>query len=201
MDRFILQGGGEHARVVLDALLSNGASVIGIFDPKYDDDLFGVPQLGNYDPAFEPGALAIVAIGNNQTRKKVAAGTSHGFAKCIHRSAVVSPFASVDAGIMILHGAVIQAGAKLGRHAIINTRASVDHDCVIGDFVHIAPGATLCGTVQVGEGTLIGAGATVLPGIQIGKWCTIGAGAVVTRNVEDDATVMGNPAKVITTNR
>lgn len=200
MDKFILQGGGEHARVVLDALLSNGASVVAIFDPKYHGKLFGVPQLGEYNPQHERDALAIVAIGNNKVRQGAVFKTKHAFGTCIHHSAVVSTFASVGAGTMILHGTVIQAGTVLGEHVIVNTRASIDHDCLVGDYVHIAPGATLCGTVRVGEGTLIGAGATILPGIKIGEWCTVGAGAVVNRNVRSNTVVAGNPAQPLQTN-
>ena len=74
-DKVILQGGGEHARVVLDCLLSMGFEVKGLFDPKYSDELFGVKQLGAYDPAFETDAKAIVAIGDNGLRKKVAAAS------------------------------------------------------------------------------------------------------------------------------
>lgn len=80
---------------------------------------------------------------------------------------------------------------------IVNTGASVDHDCKIDDFVHISPRATLCGNVIVGEGTQVGAASVIIPGIKIGKWCTIGAGTVIIRDVPDYAVVVGNPGKVI----
>lgn len=197
MDKIILQGGGEHARVVLDCLLSLGHDVKALFDPKYNDELFGVKQLGEYDPAFEPGAKAIAAIGNNALRKRVVAGTKHDFTSCIHASAILSSRSNYGSGCMILHGAIVQVGTKIGSHVIINTGAKVDHDCVIENYVHVAPGATLCGTVNVGEGTLVGAGAVILPGRKIGKWSVIGAGAVVTTDVLDNTVVVGNPAKVI----
>jgi acetyltransferase EpsM len=98
---------------------------------------------------------------------------------------------------VLIHQSVVQAGTVIGRHCIINTSASIDHDCVIEDFVHISPNATLSGNVRVGEGTHIGAGATIIQGITVGKWCTVGAGAVVIRDVPDYATVVGVPARVI----
>lgn len=196
----IVQGGGEHARVVLDCLLSLGADVRALFDPKYSGHLFGVPQRGDYDPEFEPEARAVVAIGNNATRKRVVAATRHAFTAVVHSSAVVSAYAQVGEGSMLLHGAIVQAQTIVGRHVIINTGARIDHDCVLGDFVHVAPGAVLCGTVQVGEGSLIGAGAVVLPGRKIGRGATVGAGAVVTRDVPDFVTVAGNPARIISQN-
>jgi sugar O-acyltransferase (sialic acid O-acetyltransferase NeuD family) len=193
----ILQGGGEHARVVLDCLLTQGADVLGLFDPKYSGTLFSIPQRGSYDPTFRPDARAIVAIGDNAVRKLVAGRTEHAFMNAIHPSVILSSFATMGVGNMILHGVIVQASTRIGNHVIVNTGARVDHDNVIGDFVHIAPGAVLCGTVEVGEGTLIGAGATVLPGKKIGSWAVIGAGAVVVRDVPDRAIVAGNPGRVI----
>jgi acetyltransferase EpsM len=51
--------------------------------------------------------------------------------------------------------------AKWGNHAILNTNCSIDHDCEIGDFVHLAPNIALAGDVA-GEGTQVGIGACVI---------------------------------------
>ncbi len=195
----ILQGGGEHARVVLDCLKAAGANVIGLFDPKYSGQLMGVSQLGAYKPDFEPGAGAIIAIGDNATRKIVAEKTMHSFKNAIHPSVLVSSYAKMGIGNMILHGVIVQAQTVIGNHVILNTGVRVDHDCVIEDFVHIAPGAILCGTVEVGEGAFIGAGAIIIPGKKIGKWAVVGAGAVVISNIPDYAVAVGNPASIIKT--
>jgi sugar O-acyltransferase (sialic acid O-acetyltransferase NeuD family) len=194
---YILIGGGEHARVVLDVLLSGGHKVHALFDPKYSGNLFGVPQLGAYKRDVFPGAKAIIAIGNNATRKKVGDGCAHTFGTAVHESAVCSIYCTIQEGSVVFQGGIVQANATIGKHVIINTGAQVDHDCIIGDYAHIAPGVILCGTVQVGEGTLVGAGATVIPGIKIGKWAVIGAGTVVTKDVPDYAVVVGVPSKVI----
>ena len=81
-------------------------------------------------------------------------------------------------------GAIINADVVIGRHCIINTGASVDHECVIGDYCHIAPHATLCGQVHIDEGTLMGVGSCAIPCVKIGSWCTIGAGATVINKVK-----------------
>jgi sugar O-acyltransferase (sialic acid O-acetyltransferase NeuD family) len=197
----ILQGGGDHARVVLDCLLSQGTKVLALFDPKYQGYLFEVPQRGVYDPQFEPEAKAIVAIGDNALRKRVVTMTKHAFTNAVHGTVIFSTRSSMGLGNMILHGAIVQAQVKLGNHNIINTGARIDHDCTLEDYVHVAPGAILCGTVTVCEGAFIGAGATIIPGKSVGAWATVGAGAVVISDVPENAVVAGNPAKVIKYNK
>lgn len=113
----------------------------------------------------------IVAIGDNANRKGEAeALEGESFAIFIHSSAVISPSAMIEEGTVIMAGAVVQAGARIGKHVILNTLCSVDHDCVIGDYAHIAPGAHLCGHVEVGEGALVGAGVCVAPMGKIPAW-------------------------------
>jgi sugar O-acyltransferase (sialic acid O-acetyltransferase NeuD family) len=197
MDSVILQGGGDHARVVLDSLLAQGYNVKALFDPKYNDSLFGVKQLGEYSHQFEPEAKAIVAIGDNALRKRVVALTKHRFINTLHPSAVVSQFSAMGIGNMILHRSVVQAQTTIGNHVILNTGAQVDHDCKIGDYVHIGPGVILCGTVTVGEGAFIGAGSVVIPGIKIGAWSVVGAGSVVIKDIPDFSLVVGNPGRIL----
>ena len=74
---------------------------------------------------------------------------------------------------------------------------TVDHDCVIGDFVHIAPGVNLAGNVSVGDGSMVGVGTSVIPGIRIGKNCIVGAGSVVIEDVPDNSVVVGSPARIV----
>lgn len=93
--------------------------------------------------------------------------------------------------------AITQSYAQIDRHYIINIRPSVDYDCEIVDYVHVAHHAILLGGVKVGEGSWIGAGAVVKQYITIGKNCMIGAGAVVLRDVPDGATVVGVPGREI----
>ncbi len=91
-------------------------------------------------------------------------------------------------------GAVVNAGARIGFACIVNTAASVDHDCVLDAGVHISPGAHLAGQVFVGTCSWIGIGAIVRQRISIGSHAMIAAGAVVVKDVQDAATVIGVPA-------
>jgi acetyltransferase-like isoleucine patch superfamily enzyme len=79
---------------------------------------------------------------------------------------------------------------------IINTAATVEHESVLGDGVHVAPGATVAGCVTVGSYSMIGVGAVVLPRVVIGSNTIIGAGAVVTRDIPDRKVAYGNPARI-----
>lgn len=193
----ILLGGGEHARVVLDCAFAQGHHVVSVYDPNYHGDLYGVPQRGEYSPNADPDALAVVAIGDNATRKRVIEKTHHAFVNVIHPSAILSPFCSVGWGNMMLQGSIVQANTKIGNHIIVNTGAQIDHDCIIEDYVHLAPGVILCGTVQIGEGTFMGAGSIVIPGKKVGAWSIVGAGSVVIDNIPDNVVAVGNPARVI----
>ncbi len=193
----IIKGAGGHARVVIDCARAQGRTVECAYDPVYEGELYGVPVRNNYTSADFPKAAAVVAIGDNAVRRKVSADVLHAFTNVIHPSALISSFATIGEGNMILHRSIIQAAARIGNHVILNTGSQIDHDCNIGDFVHIAPGAILCGNVQIGEGSFIGTGAIVIPGKKIGAWSIIGAGSVVIDNIPDYVVAVGNPAKVI----
>jgi len=145
---------------------------------------------------------AVIAIGDNAMRKKFAEHAKSlnlRLPQLIHPSALISPESQIGEGSVVLPGAIVGVGATVGEMCILNTRCSVDHDCSIGDYVHIAPGATLTGRVTVCDGALIGAGATIIPDLVIGENAIVGAGATVIRDVPSNTTVVGCPARVIST--
>ena len=80
-------------------------------------------------------------------------------------------------------------------NSIINTSASVDHDCRIGDHAHIAPGTVLGGTVIIGDGAHIGTNATVIENVFVGSKAMVAAGACVISDISSNARFAGIPAK------
>jgi acetyltransferase-like isoleucine patch superfamily enzyme len=88
-------------------------------------------------------------------------------------------------------------GATLGRACIVNTAASIDHDCRLGEGVHVCPGAHVAGEVVIERFVMIGTGASVVPRVTIGEGAVVGAGAVVIEDVPPHTTVAGVPARKI----
>ena len=202
---YLLAAGG-HGSVVLDALLGMGVPVAGILDPGLASgtQVFGIPVVGD-DRWLEHRAPADTWLANGagstpytQLRRTLferysAAGFE--FFSVRHRSAVVGREAALAEGSQVMAGSVVQCRARIGRNTVINTSASVDHDCVVGDHVFVGPGATLCGEVRVGAGSFVGSGAVILPGVEVGAGAIIGGGAVVASDVPDGAMVTGVPAR------
>ncbi len=193
----IIIGAGGHARVLLDALQLSACEVLGFVDPAFSKGSQGpggLPILGGDEALKDYAASAVQlvngigSIGPTTSRAAVyrrgkEAGFS--FARVVHPSAVVSVSATLREGVQIMAGCVVQSGADIGANSIVNTRASVDHDCKIGETVHIAPGVTLSGNVRVGDRAHIGTGAVVIQGISIGADSLVAAGAVVYRDVPE----------------
>ena len=189
-----LFGASGHARVIKDIIEAEGNDIGCLYDDSpHCDNIHGVTVFKASDRNVE-GPM-IISIGSNKIREMIANRYPVAYATAIHPSAIISKYASIDEGTVVMQGAIIQSDARIGKHCIVNTGASIDHECEIGDYVHISPHATLCGNVHVGKGSWVGAGATVIPGIQIGEWCIIGAGAVVLHDISSNTIVAGVPAK------
>lgn len=209
MDRIIVIGGGGHAKVVIAMLRKTGTFLIeGYVAPENRGPILDVPWLGTDKDLValsRHGPPLHAAMGIGHPRNADARRSAHTvitqlgveFQVVLDNTAVVADADCLGAGSVIMAGAVVQPGTKTGLCAIINTNATVDHDCLIEDFVHIGPGAVLCGGIVCAEGSLIGAGAVILPSCRIGRDCIIGAGAVVTEDCKDRGIYVGSPARRI----
>lgn len=203
MGNLLILGAGGQGKVVLDcALRMNCFEKISFLDDnKVEENILGHPVIGKIQafPDFKAEyQQAFVAIGNNSYRLKLIdelIAIGYDIPIMIHPSAVISPYAEIGKGAIILPGAILNVGCKVGKGVIVNTSVVVEHDCRIADGVHLSPMAKMGGDVSIGEKTWVCIGATLTNGIKIGKNCVVAAGAVVIGDVEDQATVFGIPAK------
>lgn len=108
---------------------------------------------------------------------------------------------TIGDGAILCDFTVVTANAVLGRFVHLNLHAYVAHDCVVGDYVTMGPGAKVNGNVHIEDGVIIGAGASIINGspgrpLRIGAGATVGMGAVVISDVPPGVTVVGSPARV-----
>lgn len=196
METINLFGASGHAKVIIDIVKAQGDNVGCLYDDApHCNDIHGCKVYKAEGEIIEDPL--IISIGSNKIRRLISERYKLKYAIAIHPKAIVSNYATIEEGTIVMQGAIIQSDSHIGRHCIINSGASVDHECRIDDYVHISPHSTLCGNVHVGEGSWIGAGTTIIPGIKIGRWCTIGAGSVVVRDMPDGVVAYGNPCKII----
>ena len=203
-------GAGGHGAVVADAARAAGHwQTIEFFDDRWPTqrqarglDIAGdVAELRRrLGDTLGTAVEVVVAVGDNAVRLELSrtlASAGARLATVIHPFSALSPSASLGAGSVVLAGAVLNAGAHLGSACIVNTRASIDHDCAVGDGVHICPGVTLAGNVSVHDLAWLGVGSCAIQGVTIGHSAVVGAGAVVVGPVKPMTTVVGSPAREI----
>lgn len=200
----VIIGAGGHGRVCADiALKMNKWKEIAFLD---DDPTIGhsmgIPIIGTTREFGQHVADydIFVAIGNNRVRADVYTqlenqGTS--IPALIHPKAVLGEDVSIGAGAVVMAGTVVNPCTKIGKGCIINTGSTIDHDCVIEDYVHISPGVNVAGSVSVGALTWLGIGSVVNNNLSITSGCTVGAGAVVIADILEPGTYVGVPARRI----
>lgn len=198
MKRLFIIGASGHGKVVADIARLNGYT-----DIAFLDDNPRVKKCGDYLVVGASCQVSdwdgdvIVAIGNAGIRHRIQQSIDPArLVTLIHPNAVVSD-AQIGRGTVVMAGVVINPGTVIGDGCIINTSSSVDHDCKIGDYVHIAVGAHVAGGVEIGDETWIGAGTTVSNNVTICGGCMVGAGAVVINDITILGTYVGMPTRKI----
>ena len=210
----IVLGGGEHARVVIEAARTQGdrwavqgyaapeaAAAASPDMPWLGDDATLAARLEDLAPDDRP--WLVLGFGGGETAGALAArtatterfGPGTRWATIVHATAWVSPTAKLEGGVVILAHAVVNTGSHVLRHAIVNSAAVVEHDVVVGHGSHVAPGTVIGGATHIGDHAFIGLGARVRDHIEIGAGSVVGMGAVVVESIEPGATVVGIPAR------
>lgn len=200
--KLIIIGAGGHGKVCADVAKLCGYDDISFLDDRAEGS-FGDYRIIGRTADFEKyisGYSFFVAIGNGEIRKRISYELENRKAdmvSLIHPFTAVSGDTKIGKGSIIMAGAVINPGTVIEKGAIINTCASVDHDCRVGEYSHVAVGAHICGTANIGKNVWVGAGSTVINNIDVCDGCFIGAGAVVVKNINEPGKYIGVPAKAV----
>lgn len=196
MKKLVIIGAGGNGKVIADVAEKNGYKDIVFLDDNDDvNECGGYPVVGKICEVDSIDAEFVIGIGNAGVRKRIQESIEENkIVTLIHPNAVVADDVAIGSGTVIMAGAVINSGTHIGKGCIINTCSSVDHDCKVGDYVHISVGSHLCGTVVVQDETWIGAGAVVSNNVSVCGGCMVGAGAVVIKDIEESGTYVGVPA-------
>jgi len=201
-DDILVYGGGGHGKSLIELIRAAGVyRVIGVIDDglPVGSNILGVPVLGGgglLSLLHQQGARlalnAVGGIGNITPRLKVFENLAAVGFTCptvIHPMAFIEASAVLADGVQVMPFAYIGSSSHVSFGCIVNTRATVSHDCQLGEYVNLAPGSILAGGVQVGARTLIGMNATVNLEVKIGSGARIGNGATVKSDVGENEMV------------
>ena len=201
-DQLIIIGGGGHGKVVAEIAELNGKyKKINFLD---DGDLLTCGDykvVGKVKDAknYLQNADFFVAIGNNAVRKRITEellSLGANIVTLIHPNAVVSKSAKIGKGVAIMAGAIINPYSEVLDGAIVNTCSSIDHDCLVGKYSHLAVGVHVAGTVKIGANCFLGAGSIIKNNVNVCDDVLLGAGAVVVKDIDNKGTYVGVPAKI-----
>ena len=189
MREFLIIGGGAQSRLITE-IVNLAFKYYTVVNAKHHTDISNEIKEG------------IVAIGDNHTRAEVVKYIMNlipdfQFKWVHHPSVIVAENVRLGYGSMVMAKAFLNRDTDIGKHTIINTNVIVEHDNKIGDYCCLLPGAITAGYVEIGDYTQIGMGALIRDKVKIGSNCIIGMGSVVLKDIPDNSTVWGCPAKII----
>lgn len=186
-----LIGYGGHAREVM--------SQMGKKIPCFVDDDFmneNTLPLSSFNPKKYK---VMVVLGNSKDRydmvQKLPKETK--FFTWVHPTALIMKDVKIGEGSFIGAYSILTTNIKLGSHAILNRGNQIGHDCEIGDYFSMMPGAVVSGNVKIYDCVYMGCNSSIREKLSIHSMSTIGMGAAVVNNINDTGTYVGVPAKKI----
>lgn len=186
-----IYGYGGHAREVAAQI---GEKVTFFVDEEYVVE--GTQSIKHFDPERY---LMMVAIADSSLRKKAVEKLPKEteFFSYIHETALILDELILGEGSFIGAHSILTTNIQIGKHAILNRGNHIGHDCRIGDYFSIMPGAILGGNVNTGDEVYVGSCANVREKINIAGNSIIGMNAAVVKDIIESGTYVGVPAKKI----
>lgn len=210
MQDIVIVGAGGFARevawLVEDINSKNKLwNLMGYIDEDLNNSgnwLNGYEVLGDFkDIKVENREIYYVcAVGDTTSRKELSDKAEYIGLKpaiLIHPSVMMSKHVEIGEGSIICCSNIITVNVQIGKHVIINLDCTLGHDVIIKDFVTILPSVNVSGNVTLKEGSNIGTGSAIIQGKEVGQNSIIGAGSVVVKDIPENCTAVGVPAKVV----
>lgn len=172
-----------------------------IVDNSSEKEVLGYPVVELSD--CQQGALVTIAVGEPAARSKLAekvAAAGLRLTSAIAPSAVISPSATIEEGVIIAPLCSVQARAFIGCNVAVNTMAIVGHDVQVAEDAVISAMVNLGGAVKVGQRAYVGMGAIIREKLTVGADSIVSMGSVVHRDVPEEVIAMGDPARVVRRN-
>lgn len=202
-------GTSGFAREVADVAAELGYRPVFLARDREELDAWTFPDdvMLEHDLDHLGAAAFAVGIADPTSRNRVAAGHADlCYPTLIHPAASFGrgqrAAIEVRRGVIVCAGARFMSNIRVGDFAVFDLNATVGHDSVVADFVHVAPGACISGNVEIGLRAWIGTGAAVNQGtesapLRIGADVVVGSGAVVVGDCEAGGVYVGVPARRI----
>ena len=102
----------------------------------------------------------------------------------------ISKYANLGMGTIVMHGAIINAGAIIGDNCIINSMALIEHGVKIGRNCHISTNSIINGNVKIKDNCFIGSCAVIRESIKIGSNVFIAMHSSIFKDISDTETVI-----------
>lgn len=205
----LIVGTEAEARLAMDIAHKLDVIVFGLLSEdkeslnKEINDILVVAELDTKDANTlldDPKVQVVVAEKDPTLRKHYLAqveGKEANIISFLHPMNSISPHALMGMGNIAAAGLVVGANSKVGNMNLFGAYVSIEMDVLIGDYITIQEGARIGREVEIGDEAFVGMGAIIHPGVKIGKKASIAAGAVVFQDVPAEASVFGNPGKVV----
>jgi sugar O-acyltransferase (sialic acid O-acetyltransferase NeuD family) len=198
----ILIGAGGHARACIDVIehldIFDIAGLIGN-EEELQHECLGYRVIAtdsDFPKLAKQYQYALITVGQIESalvRQRLydqALAIGFKLPTIISPTAHVSRHAVVGDGTMVMHGAIVNAGAKVGSNCIINTNALIEHDAILADHCHISTGAIVNGAANIGLGSFVGSGSIIKQGITLGNNCVVGMGLAIRHHHAENSRIL-----------
>jgi sugar O-acyltransferase (sialic acid O-acetyltransferase NeuD family) len=209
MKPIILIGGGGHCISCIDVIEQTGMyQIIGILDlpEKIGQKVLNYTVIGSdneleqFVPDCPDFLITVGQIKSSALREKLYHKVKNAGGKLpviISPIAHVSKYATFEEGTIVMHHALINAGAAVGKGCIINTKALIEHEAIIGNFCHISTTAIVNGQAKIGDSCFIGSNTVIANNTNVTANTIIAAGSQVLKSIENPGTYIGQPLRKI----